>query len=97
VENRVPVATINRRLSTLRHFGRFLTSYQTLDFNFMEGIENATSVKKPQANAISIINEFRAHLEAEKSSPNTIKNYLSDVRQFLSWLETNQETLNSKS
>ncbi len=94
---KIPAKTVNRRLSTLRHFGKFLTSYQTLDFNFMEGIENATSVKKPQANAISIINEFRAHLEAEKSSPNTIKNYLSDVRQFLSWLETNQETLNSKS
>jgi len=87
VNTGVPAKTINRRLSTLRHLSRFLTSTQLLNFDFMAGIENITSV--------SVVNEFRAHLEGQKASPNTIKNYLSDIRQFLTWLEANQEILNS--
>lgn len=34
-----------------------------------------------------VLVEFRKHLEAEKVSQITIKNYLSDLRHFLSWLE----------
>lgn len=97
VDAKVPAKTINRRLSTLRHLSRFFTVSQIIDFNFMEGIENVTAVVKPKVDQISVLNEFRTQLEAEKASPNTIKNYLSDIRQFLAWLEANQETLNSKS
>ena len=89
---KIPGKTINRRLSTLRHLARFLTSSQLLDFNFMETIENVTTSKKPAVNSSSLVNEFRAHLEAEKASPNTIKNYLSDINQFLTWLESNQQS-----
>lgn len=86
---RVPVKTINRRLSTLRHLSRFLTSTLIADFDFMGGVENVNDNKKSPINTSSVIGEFRAYLEAEKASQNTIKNYLSDIHQFLVWLELN--------
>jgi site-specific recombinase XerD len=62
----------------------------------MGEIENMTSVKKPKSKVDPIVNDFRAHLEAEKISANTIKNYVSDVRQFLTWLESNNQIPDSK-
>lgn len=87
----VPHKTINRRLSTLRHFSRFMTISQILDFNFMEGIENVAVRNPKRLNQDGLIGEFRAHLAAQKASANTIKNYLSDINQFLSWLDKEQK------
>jgi len=36
-----------------------------------------------------ILGDFRKYLEKEKTNPLTIKNYLSDLRHFLAWLEGN--------
>jgi len=36
-----------------------------------------------------VLGEFRDYLEKEKTNPLTIKNYLSDLRHFLGWLEGN--------
>jgi site-specific recombinase XerD len=90
--NNSPEKTINRRLSTLRHLSRFLTASQIIDSDFMSQIENISHATKAKPQIDPIIKQFRAQLEAEKVSPNTIKNYLSDVRQFLSWLEANNQT-----
>lgn len=93
-ENSVPNKTINRRLSTLRHLSRFLTGMQIIDLDFMNGIENVgigTKEKSPITNYNLVVNDFRAFLEAEKVSSSTIKNYLSDIKQFMSWLESNQQ------
>lgn len=85
------IKTANRRLSTLRHFARFLVSTQIIDSNFMDGIENITTTPKVDANLEHpMLSEFRNHLEAQNVSKNTMKNYLSDIRQFLVWIETNQ-------
>jgi site-specific recombinase XerD len=88
VENSSPVKTINRRLSTLRHLSRFLTSSQIIDFSFMDTIENMGVFEKKNQKIDPVIDDFKAHLEAEKNSPNTIKNYLSDVRQFMTWVQS---------
>ncbi len=87
--NKVAKKTINRRLSTLRHLARFLTATQILDFNFMDGITNISS--KAPSSDYPFITQFEKHLEAEGISKNTIKNYLSDIKQFISWLEENQK------
>ncbi len=89
VENQIPAKTINRRLSTLRHLSRFLIGIQIISSDFMEGIENISAKESTQKNLTPIIEEFRAYLTKEKVSPNTVKNYLSDIRQFLTWLEIN--------
>jgi len=36
-----------------------------------------------------LLDDFRNYLEKEKTNPLTIKNYLSDLRHFLAWLEGN--------
>ena len=87
-ENKVPMKTINRRLSTLRHFARCLVSLQTLDHNFMEGVENLATGTGKRTSAGPIVEDFRSYLEAQKVSKNTVKNYVSDVRQFLAWVES---------
>lgn len=89
LENSIPGKTINRRLSTLRHLAKHLIVSQVLDFDFMYGIENMSLAKKVSIGTHPLINDFKGYLEAEKASVNTIKNYLSDVRQFLTWLEAN--------
>lgn len=88
--NSFPIKTINRRLSTLRHLSRFLLSSQMIDGDFMAQIENVSEAKPKKSKLTPIVKEFQGYLEAEKTSPNTIKNYISDIRQFLTWLETNQ-------
>ncbi len=95
-ENDTPLKTINRRLSTLRHLSRFLVASQLTDLDFMEGTENVSVSVPVVFSEHPAIEEFRSYLISQKSSPNTIKNYLSDIRQFLVWLETNHSILNAK-
>ena len=90
--NSFPSKTINRRLSTLRHLSKFLLSSQIIDSDFMTKIENISFNLKAKSHLDPVVREFRAHLEAQKISPNTVKNYVSDVRQFLTWLETNSQS-----
>ncbi len=88
----LPRKTVNRRLSTLRHLSKHLVAIQVIETDFMEGIQNLGSEKPKVKVGLSdhpSIEEFRSYLEAEKVSKNTIKNYLSDIKQFLSWLENN--------
>lgn len=87
--NNAPAKTVNRRLSTLRHLAKFLTATQVVDTDFMGGIGNIHFGTKKDVSVGPIISDFRSYLEAEKVSPNAIKNYLSDIKQFMTWLETN--------
>lgn len=90
LENKVSPKTVNRRLSTLRHLSRYLVDSQTIDTDFMGGIENFSYRKVRAPSFARMTDEFRSYLEAEKISGNTVKNYVSDVRQFLAWLESNK-------
>ena len=93
-EDSVPLKTINRRLSTLRHLSRFLTTSQVIDIDFMARVDNLSEFKKIEVIKMAdhpSIEEFRGYLESQKISNNTIKGYLSDIRQFMAWLETNQQ------
>jgi len=94
-ENNIPIKTINRRLSTLRHFSKSLLLSNSVDINFMDGIENVSEGGVKHASSLPLLEEFRSYLEAEKVSASTIKNYTSDVRQFLTWLELNNQIYKS--
>lgn len=95
IAGHVPSKTINRRLSTLRHFSRSLLASQLTDTDFASGLENISSSRVVKNNSSPLISEFGTYLEAKKISKNTIKNYLSDTRQFLAWLEQNHGVSNS--
>lgn len=91
IHNSASIKTINRRLSTLRHLAKFLEAKTILDFDFMESVGNVLPKKaEKQASFQALIEDFEKHLRLEKASKNTIKNYLSDIKQFMTWLETNQ-------
>lgn len=85
--NRYDKKTVNRRLSSLRTLSAFLVESLVLDSDFMANIPNLGSTKD-LFEKNPILGHFKKHLEEEKVSANTIKNYLSDVKHFLSWLET---------
>ena len=60
-----------------------------LVYGSLPNLENISSRKVVKHDSSPLISEFGVYLETKKISKNTIKNYLSDTRQFLSWLETN--------
>lgn len=93
--NDISPKTVNRRLSTLRHLARFLMHSQLASSDFMEGVGNIDISASPKDLSMHpLVAEFEKRLEAEKVSPNTIKNYLSDIKHFINWLETrSQQTL----
>lgn len=93
VENATPDKTINRRLSTLRHLARFLTKTQIINSDFMDGIENISAAALIKIANHPLIDEFKTYLQAQKISHNTIKNYTSDIKQFMGWLEKNYNAL----
>lgn len=88
------VKTINRKLSSLRQLAKYLQSIKVVNSNFMEGVANITTRKKPSVHPA--IKHFKLHLIEQDVSKITIKNYLVDVRQFIAWLEK-QETVSSPS
>jgi site-specific recombinase XerD len=95
LHNDISPRTVNRRLSTLRHLARFFVLSQLASSDFMDGIENIDiSASSRTLSMHPLIAEFEKKLEADKVSPNTIKNYLSDIKHFINWLETrSQQTL----
>lgn len=93
VQNQVPFKTINRRLSTLRHLAQFLLLSQIVNFDFMNGISNISTVTNDSTSIHPLLAEFEKKLEAEKVSKNTVKNYVSDIRHFINWLESNKSAV----
>jgi len=86
IENKIPEGTTNRRLSTLRNFGKFLVKLSLIAENPANLLNNLSKIKTVEQTQRSILEEFEAHLKEEGVSSVTLKNYMSDVRQFLSWV-----------
>lgn len=88
---KIPISSLNRSLSSLRRLSKFLLFRGLLTFDFMEATGNVKRYQKNNNNLSSapLISEFERHLSLESSSKNTVKNYVSDVRHFLTWLERN--------
>jgi len=87
-----PPSTINRHLSALRKLGEFACSSGWLSENPAAKVGNISPAQARISAAPAeekILEEFRLSLEKEKITPLTIKNYLSDLRHFLGWLEGN--------
>lgn len=86
-ENKIPIATINRRLSTMRIFCRACIARGWLSYNPATKLQNLTPVKPPKNEIEEVLRIFRNDLERDGASKVTIKNYASDVKQFLLWLQ----------
>ncbi len=78
--------TINRRLSTLRRFSLYCKDSAYTQFNSAQFIRNSGTKNNDIPLSTSIINEFSRDLSQNKISALTIKNYVVDIRQLLSFL-----------
>lgn len=99
VDNGIKTKTVNRRLSSLRRLSHFLTENGILDSDYMIGIRNVGIgiPEKVQKISLDIVEEFRKSLlEKDKASENTAKNYASDVRSFLAWIDKKQNAAQSR-
>lgn len=83
----VPSTTINRRLSALRKLCQLAKTQNWLKANPMDDIANIGIIDANASPAEQILEEFKKHLEKGQASDLTIKNYLSDLRHFLGWIE----------
>lgn len=86
--NQLPISTINRRLSTLRTFAQFCLSQAWITENPTKQLGNLSDKRLSEKDdgAQKILSEFKNYLEAQKTSSNTIKNYLADIREFLNFV-----------
>lgn len=91
--NRIHPATANRYLSSLRAFGEFLVKHNLIAGNPALELKNQTV----DPTIDQVVSEFRHELERQKLSASTIKNYVSDVKNYLIWASTNVKTTDSKS
>lgn len=90
--NKVAFKTINRRLSTLRHFSKYLVLNDLLHFDFMDNISN---IKKNETNSIHdhLVTDFSSFLKSQKVSQSTSKNYIADINQFISWINNHKQSI----
>lgn len=81
-------ATAARRLSSLRQFGAFLAKTGLLEHNPAQNL----SPIAPKPVFRSVLHQFKRHLIKQKLAPSTVKNYLSDVKNYLLWTQKNSKT-----
>lgn len=83
-KNQTPLATLNRRLSTLRSFARFLKLPYLIQNVSDSGLKQSISGSR------KVLLDYKKHLVRESVAAPTLRNYLSDVRHFLAWIEANK-------
>jgi len=89
IKRQLAPASINRQLSTVRSFFRFCQNQSWISHDPTVHLANLSTT-----NAVSVTSQllvdFSQHLARQGASKITVKNYTSDVRLFLGWLETHQ-------
>lgn len=90
VANQIPASTINRRLSALRTFGAFCEAQGWWVENPTHILLNVPHAPRSQNPMEEMLADFRRDLAREGASKVTIRNYASDVRQFLHWMESQE-------
>lgn len=81
-----PQATINRRLSSLRMLFRFAQTQGWISDSPIEFIRNIAINEPKTSSPQKLLGQFRQSLIEEGASETTVKNYVSDVNEFLNWL-----------
>ena len=85
IESKTPPATVNRRLSSVRIFFQCAVENHWLSVNPADKVANITK-PKTEISPETILGEFEQALIAEGAASTTIRNYVTDVEQFLHWL-----------
>ena len=85
----VPANNLKRYLSALKKFGQFLADCGKTKTNPAAGLSLVTppSLSAQPINNSILLNKYGNFLLSQKLAPATVKNYLTDARQFFSWLQ----------
>ena len=84
IDNKLPVKTINRRLSSLRKFGEFALSQGWIDANPARKIRNHGLKDRSKDNEKIAMNEFKSYLNNQHLSDAQIEALTNDVNEFFS-------------
>lgn len=81
--SKLAASTLERHLSSLRKFSTFLVG---------EGVINTSPFESPKTNQEREddkwqIKEIKDYLYLQGASPSSIKNYISDIKQFFQWTD----------
>ncbi len=87
IDSSTPRATINRRLSSIRIFFQCLKHLGFISDNPAISLSNVLNHPIDENYQEAILRDFEKNLITEGASKKTIANYISDVKQFLSWLD----------
>ena len=90
VRSKPSLATINRRLSSLRRFGHFLFVTKLLPTNPTTHLTNLKNTQK-STTIRQILDHYTTYLKSEALTESTIKNYLSDLNHYLLWAKDNHQ------
>lgn len=82
--SRQPLAVKNRYLSSLRRFGDFLFITKLCATNPAAHLSNVDAAGTTTSTK-QILTAFKHDLNKQDLSPGTVKNYLSDIKQYLNW------------
>lgn len=86
-------ASFKRHLSSLNQFLYFLVKINVLTST--ESLTSSTENKEDEFERTLKFNEFKLFLRENQASDLTVKNYLSDVKQFMHWLKEASSQQNS--
>ncbi|MBI4137239.1 phage integrase SAM-like domain-containing protein, partial [Candidatus Roizmanbacteria bacterium] len=78
-QNKIPLKTVNRRLSTLRKFCSFCIYQRWLSENPAKGIANSGTAKESK----NILIEFKRALEQDETIPLEVREITNDIEEFL--------------
>lgn len=81
-------SSLNRHLSSLRYFGRFLFNTKLCEIDPAQNLTNPAF----DPTLAQIITRYQKFLTTEALSKSTIKNYLSDLKKYLLWARKNIKT-----
>ena len=78
-----------RYLSSLNKFFEFALDQKLIDHNPLKpALKNISHPKSEIQNLDSMISTFQTHLQARHTALSTIRNYINDLKQYITWVET---------
>lgn len=84
LQNISPIPTINRRLSAIRKYISYCYSTKLISHDFSRQITNISQVRSiTLSHTDEILKKYRGYLLNSDISSNSVKNYLSDIKIYL--------------
>ncbi|MFA6518266.1 MAG: site-specific integrase [Candidatus Shapirobacteria bacterium] len=80
-----------RYLASLSSFCQFALDQKLIDHNPLKKIRHSLA-SPPPPTPDALISQFATYLSTHHATPSTIKNYISDLRQYITW--TNSQPTN---